>query len=122
MFLAHCLNVDEDALICDFAETYHIYDMKELPVTKVALFCYGLGRDSRIKRKLSNIEYTTTELLLASIVDKLSYLFNATVGNEEKPYSILEHFLDQEEKEAKNEGFETFEDFMEARRKIIEGS
>ena len=36
------LNTDSDALECDLAETYHIYNYKELPLKKVALFSVGL--------------------------------------------------------------------------------
>ncbi len=30
--------VDEDALVCDLAETYGIYDYRQLPITRVAVF------------------------------------------------------------------------------------
>ena len=68
------LNTDEDAVICDLAETYQIYDWRSLPLSTVATFCYGLGQNSRIKRKLSNEEFTTTEMLLMNIADCLSIL------------------------------------------------
>ena len=47
------LKIDEDAVICDLAETYHIYNYKELPPLTVALFCDGLRDDARIKLKMS---------------------------------------------------------------------
>ena len=34
--------LDEDALVCDLAETYHIFDMYELPCLKVATLAKGL--------------------------------------------------------------------------------
>lgn len=34
--LSSMLNLSEDALICDFAETYHIYDYRSLPLRLVA--------------------------------------------------------------------------------------
>lgn len=68
------LRLDEDAVICDLAETYHIYDWRSLPLNLVATFCYGLGQNSRIKRKLSKMEVTTEELLLMNIADCLSIL------------------------------------------------
>ena len=37
---------DEDALICDFAETYHIYDYRSLDVEYAATLAYGLRDDS----------------------------------------------------------------------------
>ena len=48
------IKTDEDALICDLAETYQIYDYKSLPAYMVATFSVGLRENSRIKMKLSN--------------------------------------------------------------------
>ena len=45
------IRFDEDALICDLAETYHIYDYRSLPVKLVATLSAGLRDDSRIKLK-----------------------------------------------------------------------
>ena len=69
------LATDKDALICDLAETYHIYDYRSLPVQQVAIFCIGLRENSRIKRKLSGNRCSTEILLLASAVDYLALLF-----------------------------------------------
>ena len=35
------IKTDEDALICDLAETYQIYDYKSLPAYMVATFSVG---------------------------------------------------------------------------------
>ena len=43
---------DEDALRCDFAQTYHILDYRRLPLRTAAVFAWGLGEDSRVKRAL----------------------------------------------------------------------
>ena len=43
--------LDEDALICDFAETYHIYNIYGMPVQYIATLAIGLRDDSRIKSK-----------------------------------------------------------------------
>lgn len=56
---------------CDLAEIYRIYDYKELPPSKVALFACGLGHDSRVWRKFMNINYTLSELLQAILIDEL---------------------------------------------------
>lgn len=66
------MNLDEDALVCDLAETYQIYDYKQLPLTQVAVFAYGLRDDSRIKQIMSNQIVPLETTLLASIVDRLS--------------------------------------------------
>ena len=63
------IDIDEDALICDLAETYHVYDYKQLPLTTVAVFAYGLKDDSRIKQALSDQVAPVDRILLAGIVD-----------------------------------------------------
>lgn len=68
------LHTDRDALECDLAETYHIYDMKELPLRKAALFSVGLRDNARIKMKLANVKYELKDILLMSIADRLSIL------------------------------------------------
>ena len=62
---------DESALICDLAETYHIFNYKELPCNMVALFSVGLRNDSRIKMKMNHREYPLETDLMALIVDNL---------------------------------------------------
>lgn len=50
------INTDEDALICDFAETYHIYDYRSLPLHMAGIFACGLRPDSRIGMAIIQIE------------------------------------------------------------------
>ena len=65
---------DEDALICDLAETYGIYDIRSLPVVTVATFSIGLKGDSRIMKKMSGMKVDNATLLQAAIFDRLSFL------------------------------------------------
>lgn len=53
--LASMMNISEDALICDLAETYHIYDMRSLPLRTVATLSAGLREDSRIVLLASDV-------------------------------------------------------------------
>lgn len=68
------IKADEDALVCDFAETYHIYDYKRLPVKLVASLAVGLRSDSRIKIKLSGSKVSPEMMMMAAIVDRLTVL------------------------------------------------
>lgn len=61
--------LDEDALICDFAESYHIYNMYQLPVEYVATLAIGLRDNARIKLKAVGLETDLESLLLAHIAD-----------------------------------------------------
>ena len=79
------LNTDEDAVICDLAETYNIYNYKDMPPLMVAIFCNGLREDSRIKLKMSGQKVKFDTTLLASIVDRLISLFE----KKKRLYSLL---------------------------------
>lgn len=59
----------EEEVICDLAETYHIFDYKRLPPSLVATLVVGLDSNSRIKRKLSGAKLTLEQSLLALLVD-----------------------------------------------------
>ena len=88
------IRTDETALICDLAETYHIYDYKRLPALLVAAFSVGLRDDSRIKMKLSGAKAPVDIMLLAAAVDRLSLLVWMQTKDGQKdrnrPKSILE--------------------------------
>lgn len=88
------IKTDEESLICDFAETYSIYNYKSLPLKLVATLASGLSADSRIKRKLLGLNHSIDTLLLACIVDRLSLLLwrdtkDASKGKN-KPESLYE--------------------------------
>ena len=71
MTLASMINFDEDALICDLAETYQIYDYRSLPVKLVATLSAGLRDDSRIKLSAAGYTVSQDTLLLAIIADRV---------------------------------------------------
>lgn len=89
------MNVDHEALECDLAQTYHIYEMKELSACRVALFSCGLRENSRIKLKISNNDYSIETLLLAKISDELAISNWIKSGHKEKnkPISLLNRML-----------------------------
>lgn len=116
------VRTDEDALICDFAETYNIYDYKRLPLTTAAALAIGLRDDSRIKMKLSGAVATTEIQLLAAAVDRLSLLVWAQTKDasrgQNRPPSILEAF---NRKETDNAAYESGEDFIAERERLLKG-
>lgn len=115
------LSADRDALICDLAETYGIFDYRALPVQLLATLAAGLREDSRIKIRLSGCKAPRSELLLAAAVDRLSLLvwFLSKEGTEH-PGSLLDILLGEEPKEKNIVGFETAEGF-EAEWKRLTG-
>ncbi|CAG6259933.1 phage protein [Streptococcus pneumoniae] len=118
--------LDEDALICDLAETYQIYDYKQLPLNQVAVFAYGLRDDSRIKQMMSDQIVPLETTLLASIVDRLSLsLWLKTKDGQKgvnRPASIAE-LLKKNNKEEGDERdylvFESGEDFENYRKALL---
>ena len=118
------IQTDEDALICDLAETYHIYNYKELPPLTVALFCNGLREDSRIKLKMSGQRVKIDTLLLAFIVDRLSILVWSKTKNGQKgrnqPKSIVDS-INKPIREKEGMSFNTGEEFEKMKLKILKG-
>lgn len=122
MTLADMIATDEDALICDFAETYQIYDYKTLPLSKVASFAVGLRDDSRIKMKKNGVNIPMNSLLLATIADRLTLLVWANTEDGQKgenmPKSLLSQLLGPDKEE--NIGFDTVEEYEKERKRVME--
>lgn len=99
MTLSHMISIDEDALMCDLAEVYHIYDYKSLPVSLVATFSCGLRDESRIKMKISDTKVSLNTVLLTCILDKVNWIaWSKTEDghrNANHPKSILSILLGQ---------------------------
>lgn len=109
------ISADRDALICDLAEVYGVFDYRALPVPLLATLAVGLREDSRIKRKISGTPLTKVEMLAAAAVDRLSLLvwMNSEDGRkgENRPGSILSVLLGEESNESPLDAFETAEEF-----------
>ena len=114
------ISLNEEALICDLAETYHIYEYKRLPMRLVASFANGLRDGSRIRMIMSGSNVSTETLLLASIFDKLNILIwqNTRDGRKgaNKPVSLAAKFI---EVEAKENSFTSGEDFEKRRNELL---
>lgn len=63
---------DGDALVCDFAQTYHILDWRALPLSLAATLAAGLPAGSRSMRRLMGLKAPLETVLLAAISDKLT--------------------------------------------------
>lgn len=117
--------VDEDALICDLAETYHIYDYRSLPLQRVAIFAAGLRENSRIKTIMSGLKYPLDTMLLGLIVDRLSLLVWMQTKNGMKginrPEPILGGVISGEKADSEIESFNTPEEFKKRWLEITGG-
>lgn len=120
------LAADEDALVCDLAETYQIMDWRALPVQTVAALACGLSPDSRIKRILADAPATATEIMMAAMIDRLSLLAWGQTTDAQKGKNrpqMLMDLLTKAKGESDNglEAYTTPEAFEAARRRIMEG-
>ena len=111
------IKLDEDALICDLAETYQIYDYRSLPVKLVATLSAGLRDNSRIKLKAAGSPVDLDTIILAAIADNLSILrAGFSKDGRAKPYLFTEAI--QGETKPKVKGFRTAADFEAALKRI----
>lgn len=119
------ISTDEEALICDFAQVYHIYDYQSLPADYVGTLAVGLPDNSRIKRKLAGLQVSLETLLLSIIADKLSFIAWSKTKDAEKgknrPTSITSKLLGKEEKATDVMSFDSPEEFEKARQRLLNG-
>ena len=113
------IRLDEDALICDFAETYHITDYRSLPLRTAATLAAGLRDDSRIKLKVSGVPVALDVILLAGIsdrIDAIKYGLSDERDRNKRPVSLVEQLLGEKEKNNANGAmcFRTGEEFEKA--------
>ena len=117
---------DEDALICDLAETYGIYDYKSLPVTTVATLALGLKGNSRIMKKMTGQPVDDDLILLAGILDRLSFIAwtktkDAQHGRN-RPEFVLNNLLNGKKKTVREyETFSSGEEFLERLEQLRKG-
>jgi hypothetical protein len=117
------IKADEDALICDLAETYHIYDYRQLPLNTIAVFSVGLRNNSRIKMKMNNQPVELDLLLLAGISDKLSTAMWWQTKDGQKgvnrPDSLVDVITNTQTKEKNVIAFSSGEDFINRRNELL---
>ena len=115
MVLAGMIAADREALVCDMAETYGIFDLHAVPAQLLATLAVGLRGDSRIKMKLNNMKVTPDTMLLAAAVDRLSFLVWAKskdgAAGRNRPKSIVEELTREKGEQTQTQGFMTPEDF-----------
>ena len=122
MCLSHMLAVDKDALICDMAETYRIYDLNAVPVRILATLAAGLGCDSRVIAKENGLKAPFSVVLTAGILDRLNLLIwmrtEDGVSGRNRPESVASTFMDTDVEVEKDGSspviFSSTEDFKAA--------
>ena len=114
---------DEEALICDFAETYGIYDYRKLPLKTAAILASGLRDNSRIKIKMSGLNAAPEVILNAAIADRTGMLVwmqsKDGAKNRNRPASILDKILNPEKKKEDVTTFATGQDFEDEWNRVL---
>ena len=98
-----------DALTCDMAETYGIFDIKRLPASLAATLAVGLRDDSRVKRAKSGQTVDDLTMMLAIIVDLLRGVEDP--ANERSMRGYYLGINRQQEQEQEHEVFDSPEAF-----------
>ena len=120
------VSLDEDALICDFAETYGVYDYRSLPVGLAATFAVGLRDNSRIKIKMNGMQLPFEDYMLAAIYDGINWIrWSKTkdgYNGVNMPSRILDQFYEKtDESESVDDVvvFDTPDAYEKARAEIL---
>ena len=112
------VSAGRDELLCDLAETYHIYDFKALPARTLATLSVGLRDNSRIKMLMRGEKVSAQDAMMAAAVDRLTLLVwmqtEDGVQGINRPPSLLEQLLGEPNSTGEVVGFETTEDFERA--------
>lgn len=114
--------LDEDALRCDMAETYHIYEMESFDPGYIAILANGLRQNSRIKLLASGLKVDVETLLLAHIADNTAINFylktkNAKTGKN-RPKSLVKAFTSDLDDSKHARQFDSGTDFLEEWRRL----
>lgn len=122
------IGADRDAVICDLAETYGIFDYRALPVEMLATLVVGLRDSSRVKMHIAGSKSAQDTLLIAAAVDRLSLIVwsmskDAQTG-ENRPNMLLPVLMNgkQEERNNSNTVFGSGEEFEAERERLIRGN
>jgi hypothetical protein len=112
------IRLDKNALACDLAETYRVYDYRSLPARMVATFSVGLRDDSRIRRKINGEAVSKDLMIQAAIADRLGLICYYLTGKKEVAKPLFVEALlgiDPREQETKDVvAFVTPEEFEKA--------
>ena len=120
MILACMIGLDEDALICDLAETYHIYRFDDFDAGYIATLSAGLRDDARIVKKITGCDLSMAELLAAVTADNLTVLNHGLAGEKKRPHLFTEKLkLGREEEKVK--GFGSGAEFDAWRKSFLKG-
>ncbi len=115
----------KDALICDFAQYYHLYSFDAVSIETAAILACGLPQESRTIRKLTGQRFSTEIILQIGVLDAIKSLEYAYVSAHskrklQKPQSLMKMMNRQDENDIKS--FRSGEDFERERERLLRGA
>lgn len=119
------LRFSESDFIADFADIYHIYDYRRLPVETLAALAFGLqgNYNARITMKACGIKVPFDTYLMAMCADRLAdlmYMFADEKKRGNPPASIADELMIENPKDSKDyQAFDSGEAFEEERQKYL---
>lgn len=115
------LRIGKDDLICDFAETYHIFDIYSLRPSVMATLAVGLRDDSRIKMRIAGVKVDFKTQLMAEMVDRLGILIwqrsKDGLKGKNRPKSVLDELTRDHSNDVA--GFDDISAFERERKRIL---
>lgn len=114
--------LDRDALECDMAETYRIYDLRALPPERVAMLACGLRADSRIKLKQQGLKDFPLSREGAYIADYLKLILKGLLSIDSDDLPWLTDETRAQVHRPEYDGYESGADFMEAWNRMSENA
>ncbi|MDD6666723.1 MAG: hypothetical protein PUE58_01940 [Lachnospiraceae bacterium] len=115
-----CYLENEDKLVADFAEFYHCFDWKSIPLETAAVLASELRPDSRSYMAAHGVCVSTTDALLAKIFDELQFLVYQHAGRGAQKPTLISNdlILGKQEKKHKAKSFDNSNDFEAAWRNL----
>ena len=102
---------DEDALICDMAEIYGVFDWRALPLQTAATLAAGLGPGSRCEGVRLGLRVPVRDYLTALVADRLALILRF-LQNVDAPRLWSNEMIRAAEKPSGDSGaFQTPEEF-----------
>ena len=112
-------------MLCDFAEYYHIYDLRAFSIQYIAILAKGLRPESRTKMKISDTSTTFERLAMATLIDGVNILIWQNTKNgksgRHRPPSVVDKLITKPEPENEIAAFRTAAEFELARARILLG-
>ena len=113
------IRLDEDALICDLAETYHVFDYRSLPIKTAATLAAGLRDNSRIRLKAAGVPVGLDSILLAQIADRVeAFRYGFTDHKGKEPESLVKILLGEDKKDTDTRTFDSGDELKKALARV----